>query len=47
MPGYHSAGDIADRVRPETLTAMARRVIGTVVELAQRYVHAEQNGATA
>lgn len=34
MPGYHSAGDTADRVQPDTLTAMARLVIGTVEQLA-------------
>jgi thioredoxin reductase len=47
MPGYHSAGDTADRVQPETLTAMARLVIATVINLATPNTNAETNGAQA
>jgi NADPH-dependent 2,4-dienoyl-CoA reductase/sulfur reductase-like enzyme len=45
MPGYHSAGDTADRVQPETLAAMAQLVVGAVIELAQQNSHTEENGA--
>jgi acetylornithine deacetylase/succinyl-diaminopimelate desuccinylase-like protein len=34
MPGYHSEHDTAERVRPETLTAMASLVVATVTRLA-------------
>ena len=34
MPGYHTDGDTAERVQPETLVAMARLVVATVEHLA-------------
>lgn len=34
MPGYHTEGDTAERVRPETLVAMTRLVVATVEQLA-------------
>jgi hypothetical protein len=41
MPGYHTEHDTVGRVRPESLVAMARLVIATVVELASRHANAE------
>ncbi|NUP47091.1 MAG: M28 family peptidase [Catenulispora sp.] len=39
MPGYHTEGDTAERVRPDTLTAMASLVVATVEHLATQHTN--------